>query len=112
MIDRIQVPVRVRVTPWGVPRVRPFGFAGPYASARLREFDKSTGSITSTTTHAILGSSDFGLTLGGGLNTRMGPGQLELQARYDLGLSDLGGSHLGNGMPRTGAVRVMTGYSF
>jgi hypothetical protein len=111
VLDRLQVPVLVRIEPPGHQRLRPFIFAGPYAATRLREYDRTTGSSASTRTNPILRSSDFGVTMGGGAQARLGPGQFELQARYDTGLSDLG-DFRGLGRAHTGALRILAGYGF
>ena len=110
VLDRIQIPVLLRVTPWDVPRLRPFAFAGPYLASRLREYDRFTGDVKSTVTNAVLKSTAYGITLGAGLQTRCGPGQLELQGRYDMEFTDLGRVS-GLGPVRARALRVMAGYS-
>jgi hypothetical protein len=109
--DRLQVPVLLRFTPLPTPRIRPFAFGGPYAAMRLREYDRTTGSVSRTDKNDALKFSEYGVTVGAGLQTRLGPGHIELQARYDLALTDLG-QYLGVGRARTRAIRVLTGYSF
>ncbi len=111
VLDRLQLPVLLRFTPWTAPTVRPFAFGGPYAAMRLREYDRVTGSGSRTDKNETLKSSELGGTLGGGFETRLGPGHIELQARYDLALTDLG-QYRGLGRARTRAIRVLTGYRF
>ena len=111
VLDRIQLPVLLRVTPPAPLRVRPLMFAGPWVATRLREYSRTTGARELTVTEKLLAASDYGITLGGGLQAKAGPGQAELQVRWDAGLKGLG-QYYGTGSARTGALRVMAGWSF
>jgi len=111
VLDRVQVPVLLRLTPPVPFALRPFAFAGPWVAVRLREYQRVTGSTRLTASSRDLAAGDFGATFGGGVQAKLGPGRAELQARYDLGLGDLG-DYLTTGSAHTGALRVMAGWSF
>ena len=112
VLDRLQFPVLVRLASPNPGPLRPFVFAGPYAATRLREYDRATGSFTSTVTDPALKRAELGVTMGGGAQWKLRTGQLELQGRYDTGLTNLGVFRDLGTTARTGALRFLAGYSY
>ena len=57
-------------------------------------------------------STNAGLTGGAGVAVRLGPGDLALDARFEVGLTNIQTNTAVNGENQTGAVVVLLGYSF
>lgn len=99
----LEIPVLLKLSP-SLPGdfVRPIFFAGPSAGILL-------GAKTDDTdVKDLMKTADFGLTIGGGVEF----GKLSLDARYNLGLSDISkaSSEVSNAI-KNRAITVMLGYT-
>ncbi len=128
ILDYLEVPVQVRVT-FGTTW-RFFVNAGPYVGILVRARAVTSGSspiymdeggtipITEpvpfdaeTDVKDSLKSTNIGLTGGGGVMHRLGPGDLILEAHFQLGLSTIQKDVATSGNNQTGAVVISLGYS-
>ncbi|MBI5169191.1 MAG: PorT family protein [Candidatus Eisenbacteria bacterium] len=110
VLEHVQVPVLFRYTLPSSGKVRAFGFAGPYGSIHLNEYTRVTGAIEQKLDTDGLRAAHAGVILGGGAQTTAGPGQLELQVRYDVGLTSLQESGL-PGNAYANSFRFLLGWS-
>lgn len=137
ILDYVEIPVMARMT-WG-NRLRFFVQAGPYIGFRARAVTKTRGTSqlfldpagTMPLVNPITGeplaafsfdadtnikedvnSTNAGLTAGAGLATKLGPGDLVLDVRFELGLTNIQPASEANGENQTGAVVVLLGYTF
>ena len=110
VLEHLQVPVLFRYTLPSSGKMRVFGLAGPYGSIHLSEYMRATGAIEEKHATEGLRAAHAGVILGGGVQRTMGSGQLELQVRYDAGLTSLQESGL-PGSAYANAVRLLMGWS-
>jgi hypothetical protein len=136
ILDYLEVPVMGRLT-FGT-KLRYFVNAGPYVGIllRARAMTKGTSALyldeagtmpiiippdtqplevdlgANTNVKDSLKSTNIGLTGGGGLMYPLGPGDLILEAHFQLGLTVIQKDIETSGTSRTGAVVVSLGYSF
>lgn len=110
VLEHVQTPVLFRYLLTSEGKVRIFGVAGPYGSIRTREYRRMTGALEHVTKTDDLRTTHFGVVMGGGIQMPAGPGELELQLRYDTALTSVQSfDGLGNVYPA--AVRVLVGWS-
>jgi len=129
ILDYVEVPVQVRAT-FGT-KWRFFLNAGPYVGILVRAKAVTSGSSdiyldeggtqpvtpgpvpfdAETDVKDSLKSTNIGLTGGGGVMHRLGPGDLILEAHFQLGLSTIQKDVVTSGNNQTGAVVVSLGYS-
>jgi Outer membrane protein beta-barrel domain len=136
ILDYLEVPVMARLT-FG-NNLRYFINAGPYVGIllRARAVTKGTSALyldeagtmpiiippdtqplevdlgANTDVKDSLKSTNIGLTGGGGLMYPLGPGDLILEAHFQLGLTIIQKDVATSGTSRTGAVVISLGYSF
>lgn len=136
ILDYLEVPILARMT-FGT-RLRYFVNAGPYVGVLLRARAETAGTSAlyldeggtmpiiippdtqplevdlgaNTNVKDSLKSTNIGLTGGGGLMYPLGPGDLILEAHFQLGLTVIQKDVLTSGTSRTGAVVISLGYSF
>jgi hypothetical protein len=129
ILDYIEVPVMARFT-FG-HRLRFFLNAGPYVGVlvRAKAFTKGSSLIyldeagtipvidtpvpfdAETNVKDSLKSTNIGLAGGGGVRYALGPGDLILEAHFQLGLTTLQRDIETSGKSQTGAIVVSLGYS-
>jgi len=130
ILDYIEIPVMARVT-FG-NRLRFFLNAGPYVGFLVRALAVTRGSsliyLDEAGTEPVISSpvsfdadtdvkdslktTNFGLAGGGGLMYPLGPGDLILEAHFQLGLLTIQKDVETSGKSQTGAVVISLGYSF
>lgn len=130
ILDYIELPVLVRLI-FG-EKLRFFVNAGPYAGYLVRAKAETSGSslifLDQAGTMPIVPSAvsfdadtdvmdslkrwNFGLFGGGGVLYPVGPGNLILEAHFQLGLSDIQKDVTTSGKSQTGAVVVSLGYEY
>jgi len=130
IMDYVELPVLGRLT-FG-KNIRFFISAGPYAGYLVRAKAVTSGSSlifldeaglmpivpspvsfdASTDVMDSLKKWNFGLAGGGGVIFPVGPGDLILEAHFQLGLSDIQKDVTTSGKSQTGAVVVSLGYEF
>ena len=136
ILDYLEVPVIARLT-FGT-KLRYFVNAGPYVGIliRARAVTEGTSALyldeggtmpiiippdtqplevdlgANTNVKDSLKSANVGLTGGGGLMYPLGPGDLILEAHFQLGLTVIQKDVATSGKSRTGAVVISLGYSF
>lgn len=91
-INYLQVPLMFRCTPNGLlgdSKSKVFLNIGPYGSLLLNAKSRVdvAGNITTTNQNDYFKKSDFGLTLGGGVQFPVKSNTFQIDLRYDLGLS-------------------------
>lgn len=110
VLEHVQTPVLFRFQFTKDGPMHLFGVAGPYGSIRAREYRRMTGALESVTKTDDLRATHFGVVVGGGIQMPAGPGELELQMRYDTALSSVQRfDGLGNVYPS--AIRMLVGWS-
>jgi hypothetical protein len=108
--DMLTITVPVRYTVPLSEEVR-FGLlAGPAVAFEMRERSVTTGAVDRTDASDILDGTDFDAVFGGGLDFRLGPGRLGVEARFVVGLVGLFPDSSTGGQTRS--VEVTAGYSF
>lgn len=110
VLEHLQTPVLFRFQLTKDGSVRVFGVAGPYGSIRAREYRRMTGALEHVTKTDDLRSTHFGVVVGGGIQMPAGPGQLELQLRYDTALTSVQ-EFDGLGKVYPAAIRMLVGWS-
>lgn len=110
VLEHVQVPVLFRYTLPNNGRAHAFGFAGPYASLHASEYMRLTGAIKQKLELDGLRGAHAGVIMGAGMQMATGPGQIELQLRYDAGLTPLQDTG-SSGNIYANAVRVLLGWS-
>lgn len=103
-IDYIEVPVLFKYMIPTQGKIAPNFFAGPFigfkASAKVEDVDAEG-----------IKSTDFGVTFGGGIDIASGAtGVFTIDARYDLGLSNI--NDVGEASVKTSNIAVFLGYGF
>jgi hypothetical protein len=136
VIDYVEIPLMAKLA-WG-GRLRFFVQAGPYIGFRTRAVTQTRGTsllyLDSAGTMPIpdpstgqplpafsfdadtdnkqdIHSTNAGITGGAGVATRLGPGDIILDARFEVGLTNIQTNTARNGENQTGAVVVLLGYS-
>lgn len=136
ILDYLEFPVMARVTYGSVTRL--FINAGPYAGFLLRGVSKTRGVsaiyldeggtmpivippateplqvdlAASTNVHSSLHNVNLGLIFGVGARRPLGPGEIVIEARGQLGLSTLQRDSENDGDDSTGAFVLSLGYTF
>ena len=129
ILDYLEVPIMGRLT-FG-NKLRCFVNAGPYVGILLRARAVTEGTSAlyldedltmpisgevdlgaNTNVRDSLKSTNIGLIGGGGLMYPLGPGDLILEAHFELGLTTIQKDVETSGKSQTGAVVVSLGYSF
>lgn len=110
VLEHVQVPVLFRYTLPSSGKPHVFGFAGPYASIHASEYLRVTGAVEEKLERNGFRSAHAGVIVGAGMQMATGPGQIELQLRYDAGLTPLQDSG-SSGNIYANAVRVLLGWS-
>ena len=110
VLEHLQVPVLFRYTLPSSGKAHVFGFAGPYGSIHLSEYTRITGVVEQKRDSDGLRTTHAGVIIGGGVQMAAGPGQLELQVRYDAGLTPLQDSTTESDV-HANAVRFLLGWS-
>ncbi|MGA2532788.1 MAG: porin family protein [Candidatus Aminicenantales bacterium] len=136
ILDYLEVPIMARMT-FG-NKLRYFINAGPYVGILIRARAETSGTSAlyldeagtmpiiippdtqplevdlgaNTNVRDSLKSTNIGLSGGGGLMYPVGPGDLILEAHFQLGLTVIQKDVETSGTSRTGAVVVSLGYSF
>jgi hypothetical protein len=134
ILDYVEIPVLARLT-FG-DKIRFFVDAGPYFGylVRARALTRGTSALfldeagtqpivippdteplivdlgATTNVKDSLKRTNFGLSGGGGLICPLGPGDLSLEARFQLGLTTLQKNPETDGHSQTGAVVISLGY--
>lgn len=109
-VSYVEIPVLARLglpTPGGMD---PFVIAGPSlgfeTSCTISAADTDTDCADADTFERS--STDFGFVVGGGIGLGMGLARLDIDARYNLGLSDLNASESGGSL-KNRALSIMVG---
>ena len=136
ILDYIEIPLMARLT-WG-RSLRFFVQAGPFVGFRARTVtetrgtsqifldlsgtplpDPSTGQPlpavsfdANTDIKQDIRSTTAGITGGAGVATRFGPGDIILDARFEVGLTNIQSNPALNGENQTGGLVVILGYAF
>lgn len=136
ILDYVEIPLMARLT-WG-GHLRFFVQAGPYVGFRARTvtetrgmsqlfldssgtplLDPSTGQPlpavsfdANTDIKQDINSTTAGITGGAGVAARFGPGDIVLDARFEVGLTNIQSNPALNGENQTGGVVVIVGYCF
>ncbi len=136
ILDYLELPVLGRLT-FG-QKIRFFVNAGPYAGylVRAKAVTRGTSALYFDEAHTIpviippdtqpltipldadtdvkdsLKKWNFGLAFGGGLKFGAGPGEIVLEAHFQLGLSTIQKDVATSGNSKTGAVVISAGYAF
>ncbi len=109
-VDVLEIPVLLR---WNAPvsgSIRPSLALGPFVSFELDERFKITGPVEQTESRNDLKNTDFGMVFAGGVGVNTGIGVWFIEARYDLGLTDLGPFALTKSV-HSGAFALVAGVS-
>jgi hypothetical protein len=106
VLNYLEIPVLGKLSVLPRSRVKPNLFAGPYYALKLSGKHK-IGSYE--TNIEYLKDGDYGLVFGGGVDFELGEGELTVDTRYTLGLSQIFGSSIDS---RNRVISVMLGYSF
>jgi len=129
ILDYIELPLMARVSYGG--RLRVFANAGPYVGYLVRAkaitagtspiFLDEAGTIPISEPVSFDATTDvmdslkrwnFGLAFGGGLKYAAGPGDLILEAHFQLGLTTIQKDVATSGNSKTGAVVISVGYAY
>lgn len=130
ILDYVEIPVQLRLRFGSSHRF--FINAGPYVGFLVRAREVTSGSsliyldaaksqpITpspvpfdaDTDVTDSLKRTNVGITAGGGIRHRAGPGELVAEARFQVGLTIIQKDVATSGSDRTGAVVASVGYSF
>lgn len=130
ILDYVEIPVQLRLR-FG-PRHRFFVNAGPYVGFLVRARAVTSGSsliyldagktqpITpspvpfdaDTDVSDSLRRTNVGITAGGGFRHRAGPGEIVVEAHFQVGLTTIQRDVTTSGDNKTGAVVASVGYSF
>jgi hypothetical protein len=120
--DYLEFPLTLQVTPQMKGKVQPSFFAGPYLGMLLSAKQKSEGyedadlNVETDVKDSLMKKTDFGITVGAGLNYLMKKGALTFDIRYDLGMSkvrklvDTDNTEAPN--DKTSAIYFLVGYKF
>ena len=104
-IDYLELPVLFKWEPEMKGNMQPTIFAGPHLGLLL---SAKAGGIDVTNQ---IKSTDFGVTFGAGIGTKMSSGELFLDVRFDLGMSRIGENSPEVDIKNT-AFLVAVGYKF
>jgi hypothetical protein len=90
----IEIPVLLKVMPQMQGNVKPNFFAGPFVGILMSAKDKAEGWDDAADNGDFdmkdqMKSTEFGLTIGAGVDFAVGKGKVTFDGRYDLGLSKL-----------------------
>lgn len=130
ILDYVEVPVQLRLRFGGGHRF--FANAGPYVGFLVRARAVTSGSSliyldrgmtqpvtpspvpfdAETDVSDSLKGTNFGITAGGGFMHRAGPGDLVVEAHFQVGLTTIQKDVATSGSNKTGAVVVSIGYAF
>ena len=133
ILNYAEIPVMIRMT-WG-DRSHFFVAAGPYVGFLIRAKTVTSGTSLlyidpsgtplevgdplplvsfdgDTNIRDDINSTCFGLAGGVGVETHLGPGQIVLDARFSLGLTNIQSNPEVDGENQTGAVEITIGYAF
>jgi hypothetical protein len=108
-LDYFEIPVLFKAIIPTTGSVHPSVFAGPFLGVKLSSKVKvSSGSQSAQGELSGLKSTDFGLTLGTGLDVALGSGSMVFDFRYTLGLSKIAeGADM-----KTSWLGLMAGFAF
>lgn len=112
-LDYLQIPVLLKVMPETGGKIKPAIFVGPYVGFLL----SASGALSLFGADFDLKdrykSTEFGLSFGAGVNFLMSKGAITFDGRYDLGLSKIEKSQLGEQANiKTGTITFLLGYTF
>ena len=106
VVDYLEIPLLLRGAWPSRGPVVPAVVAGPAVSFKVRERIKVTGAVKGSEKTDSFDSSDVGVTVGGELRFRTGPGSSLIEARYTQGLAGVLGEE------KNRAFTIMAGYAF
>lgn len=107
--DYLVIPVLAKYKFEASETVKPYIMAGPYLGFKLSA--KIKGESDDVSLEADIDEAkgtDFGVVFGGGVGVTMGSGQLLLEARYNLGLSEI----MEDYTSKNRSFSLMVGYAF
>lgn len=114
-LNYIEIPVLVKYMIPSQSQFKPTIFVGPYVGILVSAKDKGTedGVAYDTDIKDYLKSTDFGAVVGVGFDYKIGEsGMLTFDARYSLGLSNVGKDPVGDESFKNNCIGINVGYAF
>ena len=108
-ITYLEIPVLLKLS-FDMVAMKPYVFAGPFYRTKLSESIKVEYlSVSFDVDPELFEKTDYGFSLGAGINFNLGVTALLVEARYSLGLKDI---HLGDETLKNEVVSIMAGIEF
>jgi hypothetical protein len=110
--DYVELPLLLALTPPALGPSRVSVFFGPSFALKAKELTETTSEgVTTASKSDALHDTDLGVVAGLGFRTRSKPVGWILDARWDNGLTDIGGAVVGRA-GRNSSVQITTGVEF